>query len=156
MQVILDIPQVSLKDILKEGVVRLLLNIIKWCLVILIIALFANDKQFICWSLLGIGVLVLKLLMMTPTFVNYLYCVEVDGDRVTMYYNYFKKIKKVATSISNFKVRSYEKACGVTFFIVEQKQPYKFIIKQCRYGFWIQLESTELLRPYAASLDYIK
>ena len=98
------------------------------------------------------------LLIRIPAYDNYIYKLSLnDEGRLLIHYEkgvFSRKELICEVNKGDFRVRYYRNPRYFPVFILEQHQPYKFLLAQHCFGVWKEKESVEIFRDLASSVTY--
>jgi hypothetical protein len=126
---------------------------IKISLILLPLAILFNAYSFAAVLLLILLVLLEIILIRISGFNHYIYKIETHNRVVTIHYLKNGKQNNFTVQNQNFRIRYYNSGHG-SYFVFEQHQPYKLLIKQHAIGYWTMEKNIEVFQPYASKIVY--
>ena len=115
-----------------------------------------NIKYFFLLLTLMFAIVVV---MRIFVFRDYLQKIEASEDSIILTIQtgiFSQTIKELEIKKGNFKIRFFRDPKYFSFFLIEQRKPYKLIMNQYCFGHWQKKDSMEILRDYASSVQYFE
>lgn len=132
---------------------KTLIIVIKFSLILLLIAILFHAYSFAAFLILLVGVFLEIILIRIRGFNNYIYKIETQEKMVIIHYLRKGKQNNFRVENQNFRIRYYRSGHG-SYFVFEQHHPYKLLIKQHAIGYWTNEKNIEIFQSYVSKIEY--
>lgn len=120
-------------------------------LALMVLAIALNSIYYSTFLALANLCLLVILLMRLPAYSKYIYKIEASEGNLTLIFKsglFNARTQSAHLEMNNFKVKCIDSNKYFPVIIIEQKKPYKLVIRQYCFGIWRDQRNQEIFRHY--------